>query len=137
MKRTYTELMKLKTFDERYNYLRLNGKVAEYSYERDRVYSELLYRSDKWKAFRRKIIIRDNGCDLGIPGREIHGPITVHHINPISKEDIINDVPELYDPENTISTSDLTHKAIHYSDENIIVKDPVVRTKNDTCPWKR
>ena len=136
MRKSYTELMSIKTFNDRFNYLRETARVGELKFGHDRIYNQMLYSSDKWKNTRRRIIIRDNGRDLGIEGREIQGHITVHHINPLTLDDIINDSDVIYDPENLICTSDLTHKAIHYSDENIIIKDPVVRSKNDTCPWK-
>lgn len=137
MNRTYSELQTLKTFEERFNYLKLSGSVGKETFGYDRILNQMLYKSHKWKKVRDKVIIRDNGCDLGVKGREIYGRIIVHHINPITVDDILNERPEVYDPEYLICTSDLTHNAIHYSDENILVKDPVERTKNDTCPWKR
>lgn len=134
--KSYSELQKLKTFEERFNYLKLSGTVGKETFGYDRILNQMLYKSPKWRRTRDKVIIRDNGCDLGVEGRNIYGRIIVHHINPITVEDILNERPEVYDPEYLISTSDLTHNAIHYSDENILVKDPVERTKNDTCPWK-
>lgn len=137
MNKSYSELMQLKTYEERFEYLKINGRVGEDTFGYDRYLNQVLYTSGEWRRFRRKIIVRDNGCDLGISDREIHGPITIHHINPITKEDVLNRSSKIFDLENVISTSDLTHKAIHYSNENILIKNPVERTINDTCPWKK
>lgn len=138
MNRSYSELKRLKTFEERFSYLKLSGIVGEDTFGHDRYINQLLYKSRKWKTETRpKIIARDNGCDLGVEGHEIFGAITVHHINPVTVDDILNDRPIVHDPENLISTSHLTHNAIHYSNEDILIKDPIVRSKNDTCPWKK
>ena len=136
--RTYSELIKLKTFEERFEYLKLDGKVGEDTCGYDRYLNQIFYqRNPKWKAARDKAIIRDNGCDLGIPGRELNSRINVHHMNPITKEQILADDPILYDLEYLICTDyNTTHKAIHYGDANLLMKDPIIRTKNDTCPWK-
>lgn len=136
MNKTYSEVMKLKTFEERFNYLKVNGAVGRETFGYDRILNQTLYTSGEWRKFRRDIIVRDQGCDLGIREREIGGPITVHHINPITLEDVLNRSSKIFDPENVICVSDLTHKAIHYSDERILMKDPIERTQNDTCPWK-
>lgn len=138
MIRNYTELCKLKTFEERYNYLRLGGKVGEETFGFDRYINQMFYSSDEWKETRRSIIIRDNGCDLGIDDREIQQGVTilVHHMNPISKDDIINNIDYVLNPEYLITTIKNTHDAIHYSDESLLYKDPITRYKNDTCPWK-
>lgn len=135
--KSYSELQTLNTFEERFNYLKLSGSVGKETFGYDRILNQMLYRSHKWRKARDKVIIRDNGCDLGVEGRNIYGRIIVHHINPITVDDILNERPEVYDIDNLISTSHLTHNAIHYSDEDILVKDPIERTKNDTCPWKR
>lgn len=135
--RTYSEMMQFETFEERFNYLKLDGKVGEDTFGYDRIVNQMLYKSPKWRSTRDKIIIRDNGCDLGIDGREINGRVLIHHINPITLDDILRESSVLFDPENLISVSHITHNAIHYSDENILIKDPVERSKNDTCPWKR
>lgn len=138
MKKTYSELMKLNTFQERFEYLKLSGKVGEDTFGRDRYLNQILYKTNRWiKETRPRIIARDNGCDLGIEGRDIGDRILVHHINPITVEDILEERPEVFDPENLISTSHMTHNAIHYSDDSILIKDPIVRSKNDTCPWKK
>lgn len=135
--RSYSEMKRLRTFEERFAYLRLDGKVGEETFGYDRYINQILYKSERWRKLRDKIIIRDNGCDLGVEGREIHGPIIVHHINPITIEDILNDNPMVYDPDNLVCVSPMTHNAIHYSDESILIKDPVERVRNDTCPWKK
>ena len=135
--RTYSELSKLNTFEERYQYLRLNGSVGEETFGFDRYLNQMLYRSQRWKRIRDKIIIRDNGCDLGIEGREIHGRIIIHHMNPIFVSDIEKESKFLLDPEYLIATTHNTHNAIHYGDENLLIKAPIERTKNDTCPWRR
>lgn len=136
--RTYSELIKLPTFEERYRYLRLNGRVGADTFGFDRYINQVLYQRDpRWKSARDKVIIRDNGCDLGIDGREIYGRIFVHHMNPITIEDIENESEFLFNPEYLITTMHSTHNAIHYGDESLLILAPIERTKNDTCPWKR
>ncbi|MDF2800239.1 MAG: hypothetical protein K0S61_142 [Anaerocolumna sp.] len=134
--RTYTELIKFKTFEERYNYLRLGGTVGESTFGFDRYLNQLLYNSRKWKKIRDDIIIRDNACDLGLIDFEIYGSIFVHHMNPITIEDIENESPIVFNHEFLISSSDNTHKAIHFSNESLLFKMPVERKPNDTCPWR-
>lgn len=135
--KTYSELITIPTFIERYRYLRIGGKVGADTFGYDRYLNQLLYRTPEWKSFRNKIIIRDNGCDLGCEGYDIVGNILVHHINPISAEDVIRRNPMIFDEENVISTMLRTHNAIHYGDESLLITEPIVRTANDTCPWKR
>lgn len=135
--RTYSELITLPTFEERFQYLKLDGRVGEETFGFDRYLNQIFYGSDEWKSVRDFVIIRDGGCDLGIPGREIHGRILVHHMNPIRQEDILRRSKYLLDPEYLICTIKNTHDAIHYSDEGLLILDPIERTKNDTCPWKR
>ena len=135
--KTYSELITLPTFEERFEYLRLNGTVGSETLGHDRYLNQTLYRSPEWKRFRHKIIIRDNGCDLGIPGREIYSRIIVHHMNPITKDDILSRSAFLLNPEYLICTVKNTHDAIHYGDEGLLIKAPIERTKNDTCPWRR
>ena len=136
--RTYSELITIPTFEERFRYLQLSGKVGRDTFGFDRQLNQMLYqRSPRWKKSRDEVIIRDNGCDLGIDGHEIFGKIIVHHMNPITIEDILNDRDWIYDPEFLISTMHSTHNAIHYGDESKIIIAPTVRTKNDTCPWKQ
>ena len=133
---TYSELCQLGTFEERYRYLRLNGSVGNATFGFDRWLNQRFYKDPEWIALRRDIIIRDLGCDLGMSDREICGPIMVHHMNPITKEDIIYRSEFLLNPEYLISCSDNTHKAIHYGDESLLVLAPIVRSRNDTCPWR-
>lgn len=138
MLKTYSELSKLKTFEERFEYLRLNGQVGKDTFGFDRIFNQIFYRSIEWKRVRDQVILRDNGCDLGIPGHEIYGQrILIHHMNPISLEDIEKRTEILMNPEYLITTIHNTHNAIHYGDENLLIKLPRERTKNDTCPWKR
>ena len=136
--RTYSELSKLKTFRERYEYLKLDGTVGEETFGFDRYINQMFYKSEEWKRIRNYVITRDNGCDLGIPDRKIvDSVILVHHMNPITKEDIFNKNEILLDPEYLITTIKPTHDAIHYGDESLLADDLVIRSKNDTCPWKR
>ena len=135
--RTYSELITLPTFEERFRYLQLGEKVGADTFGHDRYLNQMFYTSDEWRRIRRDVIVRDNGCDLGIQDREIHGLIIIHHINPITIEDIINRSEFLLNPEYLISTVKNTHDAIHFSDERILITDPIERRPNDTCPWKR
>ena len=135
--RTYSELITLPTFKERFNYLKLDSLVGKETFGYDRYINQQLYqRNPRWKKSRDKVIIRDNGCDLGVEGFEIFGKIIVHHMNPITLDDILNDRDWIYDPEYLICTVHNTHNAIHYGDERLLTTAPIVRTKNDTCPWK-
>lgn len=134
--RTYSELITLPTFEERFNYLKLKGQVGKDTFGFDRWLNQIFYRDPEWKSVRDYVIVRDNGCDLGVDGYEINGRILVHHMNPISKEDILERSKYLLDPEFLISTIHNTHNAIHYGDEDLLIKTPIERTKNDTCPWK-
>lgn len=136
--KTYSELITLPTFEERYRYLRLDGEIGKETFGFDRWLNQVFYNSKEWKAFRRDIIVRDMGCDLGMKDREIVGSIMIHHINPISLDDIVNRrIEKLMNPDNSICTSLTTHNAIHYGDESLLVKGPNERCKNDTCPWRR
>jgi hypothetical protein len=135
--RTYSELITFPTFEERFRYLKLDGKVGEETFGFDRYLNQIFYKSEEWLALRDFVIVRDMGCDLGMPDREIRGRILVHHMNPISKDDILQRSKFLLDPEYLICTIKNTHDAIHYGDESILYTIPVERTKNDTCPWRR
>lgn len=135
--RTYSELSKLKTFKERFTYLRLNGFVGKETFGFDRYLNQVFYKSAKWRSIRDFVIVRDNGCDLGIEGREIYGKIIIHHMNPITSQDIEQESDFLLDPEFLISTVHETHNAIHYGDENLLILAPIERKPNDTCPWRR
>lgn len=137
MIRTYSELIKFDTFIDRYQYLRLDGKVGEETFGFDRWLNQLFYKDPEWFSIRNEVIIRDNGCDLGIADREVHSRILVHHMNPISREDILARSEFLLNPEYLICTSKTTHDAIHYGDENLLMGEPIERTRNDTCPWRR
>ena len=136
MIRTYSELIQLPTFEERFEYLRLDGSVGQATFGYDRYLNQILYNSPEWKRFRRDIIIRDNGCDLACEGYEIRGRIIIHHINTISIEDIVNRNPMVFDQENVITTTHNTHNAIHYEDKESLVTVPIERSANDTCLWK-
>ena len=136
--RCYSELSQLETFEERYKYLKLDGVVGEETFGFDRYLNQQFYQKDpEWLAARRTVIIRDLGCDLGIEGRDIHGKIIVHHMNPITVYDLINRTKFLLDPEYLICTMNSTHNAVDYGDENLLMKGPVQRTQNDTCPWRK
>ena len=136
--KTYSELSQFQTFEERYRYLRLRGAVGEETFGFDRYLHQVFYqRSPKWKKVRDFVIIRDNGCDLGLDGYDIYGKILVHHMNPITLKDLERESEYLLDPEFLICTSLNTHNAIHYGDESLLITTPIVRTKNDTCPWRR
>lgn len=134
--KSYSELIRIPTFIERYRYLRLGGKVGEETFGFDRWLNQLLYHDPVWKSIRDAVIFRDGGCDLGIADREIRGQIFIHHLNPISKTDILRRNPCLFNLENLICTCKSTHDAIHYGDESLLMLPPVVRRANDTCPWK-
>ena len=134
--KTYSELIKLPTFEERFEYLRLDGVVGEETFGFDRYLNQIFYRSQKWKTIKNKVIVRDLGRDLGVEGYEIHGRIIVHHMNPISIDDIKNESVFLINPEFLICTTHNTHNAIHYGDASLLITAPVERTKYDTCPWK-
>jgi len=134
--RTYSELIKLDTFEERFEYLKVNGKVGEDTFGFDRYLNQVFYRSKEWKHIRDQIIFRDNGCDLGVEGYDIYGKIIIHHMNPIVIDDIRHNSEFLLDPEYLICTTLSTHNAIHYGDYNLIDSSPIERKLNDTCPWK-
>ena len=132
----YSELILLPTFEERYKYLQLNGVIGDETFGFDRYINQMFYRSQEWRQVRDYVIVRDNGCDLGIEGHEIRGKILIHHMNPIGIKDIQQVNEFLLDPEYLITTMLSTHNAIHYGDESLLVTDPIERSKNDTCPWK-
>ena len=129
--------MLLPTYIDRYRYLRIGGRVGEATFGHDRYLNQILYKSDKWKRFRNRIIVRDNGCDLACEGFYIHKKAIVHHIDPITVEDVINGHPKVFDEENVILTSLNSHNAIHYGDEHLLITSPIERRPNDTCPWKQ
>ena len=133
----YSELITIPTFIERYRYLKIGGRVGADTFGHDRYLNQILYHSGEWLDFRDEIIIRDNGCDLAHPEFELRDRILIHHINPITVEDVLRRDPKIFDPENVISTCLNTHNAIHYGDESRLMLLPITRTKNDTCPWRR
>lgn len=137
MIRTYSELITFPTFEERYRYLRLGGKVGNETFGFDRYLNQIFYKTKEWLEVRDYVIIRDNGCDLAIEGREIYDKILVHHMNPITKEDILNRSDYLFNPDYLICTTKRTHDAIHYGDDSLLFTEFVTRTKNDTCPWRQ
>lgn len=136
MLRTYSELITLPTFKERFKYLQLSGSVGVDTFGYDRYLNQMFYRSREWRHLRDELIVRDNGCDLAMDGYDIYGRIIIHHINPITKDDILNRTEYLMNPEFLICTTHNTHNAIHYGDESLLITEPIERTKNDTCPWK-
>lgn len=135
--RTYSELITLPTFEERFRYLKLSGAVGRETFGFDRYLNQVFYNSKRWKAARDYVIVRDNGCDLAMEGHEIYGKIYIHHMNPITLDDIIHESEFLIDPEYLISTIHNTHNAIHYGDESLLISTPIERSINDTCPWRR
>lgn len=136
--KSYSELSQLETFEERFEYLRLDGIVGKDTFGFDRIFNQKFYRSEEWKQVRDFVIVRDNGCDLGVEGHEIYGNrIIIHHMNPISIDDIRHSTRNLLDPEYLITTIHRTHNAIHYGDEDQLIKAPIERVRNDTCPWRR
>lgn len=134
--RNYRELSRLKTFDKRFEYLKLGGIVGEATFGFERYLNQMLYNSSEWRRLRNRIIVRDNGCDLGLEGYEIHGTIIVHHMNPINADDLKSFSEDVFNPENLICVSLDTHNAIHYGDKSLIPQMPVERRPGDTCPWK-
>lgn len=137
-RRTYKELRQLKTFEERYEYLRLSDRVGRETFGFDRYFNQKFYRSVEWKRIRDQVLVRDNGCDLGIEGRELKTcRVLIHHLNPITLEEIQNGSESLFDLDNLITVSHSTHNSIHYGDDTTLFKDPIERSPNDTCPWKQ
>lgn len=134
--KTYSELIKFEKFEDRFNYLRLIGIVGETTFGSHRYLNQILYQTEKWKSTRRDVILRDNGCDLAHKDHEIIGSIYIHHLNPITIDDILKDRPCVFDLENLVCTTFRTHNAIHYSNEELLPKGPVIRKKNDTCLWR-
>ena len=135
--RTFTELSKLKTFEERFRYLELKGSVGSDTFGFDRYMNQKFYTSNEWQRIKREVIIRDNGCDLGVDGYTIFGRVIVHHMNPIAPEDILKRTDLLLNPEFLICVSHTTHNAIHYGSEDLLPKGPINRKPNDTCPWRK
>jgi hypothetical protein len=136
MIRTYSELSQLETFEERFKYLKLDGIVGKETFGFNRYLNQTFYHLQEWKSARDFVIIRDCGCDLGLEGYDIYGKILIHHMNPITVDDIKHKTKFLLDPEYLVCTANDTHNAIHYGDEGLLLIDPIERTKNDTIPWR-
>lgn len=134
--RTYSELITIPTFEERFEYLQLKGSVGKDTFGYDRYLNQVLYHSPEWKRLRNQIIIRDCGCDLACEGYDIHSKVLIHHLNPITVEDVLARSRRVFDPDNLVCVSHSTHNAIHYGDVDLLVTGPIIRTKNDTCPWR-
>ena len=134
--KSYSELITIPTFEERFEYLQLKGSVGKDTFGYDRYLNQMLYRSPEWKKLRNQIIIRDCGCDLACEGYEIYGRILIHHLNPITVDDVLDRSRKVFDPNNLVCITHNTHNAIHYGDASLLVTGPIVRTKNDTCPWR-
>ena len=136
MNKCYSELTQFETLVERYRYLKLGGELGASTFGFDRYLNQQFYKLKEWKISRTRVIVRDNGCDLGVPGLEIVGMVIVHHINPITIDDVKNRNPILFDPEFLISTQLNTHNAIHYGDESLLISEtPLERSPNDTKLW--
>lgn len=136
MIKTYSKVLQCGTFEERFDYLKLNGKVGIETFGFDRYLNQKLYRSGEWKSLRNEIITRDNGCDLAFPDRRIGGRIYIHHINPIKVEDIVDRTDFVLNPDFLICCSKRTHDALHYGDKSLLMLDPVERKPGDTIPWR-
>ena len=134
--RTYSELITIPTFEERFEYLQLKGSVGKDTFGYDRYLNQVLYRSPEWKRLRNQIIIRDGGCDLACDGYDIYDKVLIHHLNPITVEDVLTRSRKVFDPDNLVCVSHSTHNAIHYGDVDLLITRPIIRTKNDTCPWR-
>lgn len=136
MNKTYSELVKLPTFEERFKYLELDGMVGAETFGFDRYLNQIFYRSAEWRKIRQEVILRDDGCDLGIEDRPIFSNVIIHHINPISIDDIKHKEDWILNPEFLICTCKRTHDAIHYIDESILFVEPIERSPHDTCLWR-
>lgn len=138
MTKTYTELAQIDDYFKRFEYLKLGGSIGKMTFGGNRYLNQAFYTSPEWRSFRRDIILRDKGCDMAFEGIEISGELLIiHHINPIRIEDILNRSEGLFNPENVVAVSELTHKAIHYGDMSLLPRlCPLERVPNDTCPWR-
>ena len=136
MIRTYSELLTHDSFEDRFEYLRLHGGVGRSTFGFDRYLNQQFYTSYEWKSLRNHVIVRDQGRDLGVDGYNIHSRILIHHMNPVTPEDILHRELSLLDPEYLITTTHRTHNAIHYGDKSLLSKMPIERSRNDTCPWR-
>ena len=130
-------MQELKSFKDRFNYLKLDGKIGEDTFGFDRWLNQTFYTSPEWRHVRDQVIVRDNGNDLGIDGMRIYGKVLIHHMNPITYKSIVHRDEDILNPEYLICVSQRTHNAIHYGSEDLLPVDPIERTQNDTCPWKK
>jgi hypothetical protein len=135
MVKSYSELIRLNTIEERFRYLSLRGVVGDMTFGFDRYLNQQFYRSKQWRDIRNHIIVRDNGCDLGVEDYEIHDRIYIHHMNPMTVNDIVDDDPSILDPEFLIAVTHRTHNAIHYGDESLLPRQLVERRPGDTKLW--
>lgn len=135
--KTYSELIQIPTFEDRYAYLRLGGRVGEETFGFERNLNQSFYRSYEWRKVRREVIARDAGCDLAMPGFQIYNNIIIHHIVPITIEDLEDGTDLILDPNNLVCVSEKTHNAIHFGDKSLLPQTPIERRPGDTCPWKR
>ena len=136
MIRTYSELIRIPTFEQRFEYLKLRGQIGNETFGPERYLNQQLYSSKVWRSVRQKVIIRDNAFDLGVEDYEIFDKVIIHHMNPITIDDVINRDPKIFNPEFLICVSDTTHRAIHYGDRRLLPKVTLSRQPNDTTPWK-
>lgn len=136
MTRTYSGLSQFNTIAERYEYLRLSGAIGDSTFGFDRYLNQALYTSKQWRSLRDDIIIRDNGCDMGLECCPIGPRIIVHHMNPLTIEDIENRCDDIFNPEFLICVSSRTHNAIHFGDNSLLPKPHIERRPGDTCPWR-
>lgn len=136
MIRTYSELVRIPSFEDRYEYLKIGGAVAKETFGGHRYLNQLLYRSEEWKKIRRRVVLRDEGCDLADLDHPIYGKVLIHHLNPITIEDVLNRSPDIFDMENLVCVSFDTHNAIHYGNASLLPQKCVSRSANDTCPWR-
>lgn len=136
LEKRYSELVTLNTFEDRFNYLKLPGKIGDNTFGGRRWLNQKFYHSPEWKHFRNEIILRDSGCDLGVLDRPIRGRMYIHHINPITPEDLADSIEKVLDFENVVLVSFATHNALHYGDLDSVSFEFVDRKPNDTCPWK-
>lgn len=135
--KTYSELIRIPTFEERFDYLKVGSKIGEDTFGFDRYLNQIFYRSPEWKELRRFVILRDDGCDLAFRDLPISGRVYIHHLNPISADDVKTRSEILLNPEFLVCTSFNTHQALHFGDKNLLPKEPIERSRNDTCPWKK
>lgn len=136
MSKCYSELIQIPSFEERFEYLKLGGAIGEFTFNGRRQLNQVLYNSPEWRSFRREIAIRDNGCDLAHPDHKASGRLIIHHINPLTIEDILDRRPCVFDKENVVLVTHNTHEGIHYSNADILFSEPVERREGDTCPWR-